>query len=171
MPNTLTPPPPLHPVARYLMLLALALALLALLLGPAQALAAYEYSVSDPVVRQVDGRRHVTWTVTETDVSPGDEWTIPGVPNFVTMTLFECELTVAGSASTVDPEVGLDDAWAVDTLDEVVVNDTAAVHVRNQTAVPIYVENGKLVGRSQPNVATGATGTVVTRVTVVLGHD
>jgi len=146
-------------------------ALMALILLPARALAAYSFTVSTPVTKVVDGVRHVTWTVTETDVSSGDEWTIDGVPTWVTMTLFEAELTVAGSASTVDPEVGLDDSWTVDSLDEVVVNDTAASHIRNQTTIPIYAENGKLVGRSEPDVATGASGEIVTRVTVIIGHD
>jgi hypothetical protein len=130
---------------------------------------AYSNTVSDPVIRTIDGRKHVTVTITEEEVGTTDEWEI-GVPEFFTLTLFEAELETAGDASTIDPDLGLAASFVADTLDEVVQNTTAGVHVRNQSSVRVTATGRVLRGRSTPDVATGATGVIVTRVTYVEGH-
>ena len=127
---------------------------------------AYAFNVSDPVIEVHNGRRHVAYVVTESDVAVDSEYELD-VPKFWTMTLFEAELTDAGAATEIDPELGLDDGFTLGTLDQVVTNETAGTHVRSETDVRVTSPLERLVGRSKPD----ATATeIVTRLSFVAGH-
>jgi hypothetical protein len=133
----------------------------------------YAFAVSTPVVVWVNGRKHVTWKVTETGgIAPTDEWNIPGVPMPCDVKLHECELVTPGSAATIDPIMGTAATFVADTNNALPGNVTPAAHTRNQSSVRVRASSGgygTLYGRSGPNLATGATGRIETYVTIAEG--
>lgn len=133
---------------------------------------AYAFSVSTPVIREVDDARHCTWTVTETGpIAATDEWTISGVPTPSTLTLLEAELVDGDGATTIRPEIGYEDGFDLSTLAACKQAASAAAYHRVGTDERIPgLDVGQLVGRSMPNTTTGNAGEVVTRVTVRVGH-
>lgn len=128
---------------------------------------AYAFTVSDPVIENVAGRKHVVYEITETDVGTTDEWHV-AIPKFATVVLFEGELTDAGSATQIDPELGLAAGWTADTLDEVWPGGTAATYIREQLDKRVYSESAVLYGRSTPD---NTANEIVTRIVVVEGCD
>jgi len=130
---------------------------------------AYAFDVSDPLIRRVAGRKHITYTITETEVGTADEWSID-IPAFCTVALYEAELTDAGSATQIDPELGLAAGWTADTLDEVWPGSTAAAYVREQLDKRIApgTSSPTLYGRSTPDATADE---IVTRITLIEGCD
>lgn len=124
-------------------------------------------SYSDPVFSDVAGRRHVSVDITETSTGPSDEWELD-IHEFATVTLVHCVLETAGSASTVDPEIGTATGWSVSSLDHVNGAASAAAAVRIQSRSTVVARGGKLYGRSKPD---NTAGTIKTRVAWVEGHD
>ena len=126
---------------------------------------AYAFS-ADPIDSRIIGnRRHVAYLITETDVETASEWSLPLGDPYWTMTLFEAELTDAGAATEIDPDLGLVASFTVGGLNEVATNTTAGTYVRNQEDVRFT--GGTLYGRSKPD---GTAGEVKTRITLVQGH-
>lgn len=126
---------------------------------------AYAFTVTPGTVRQIGGRTHAYFEIVETDVSPSSEWNIPLGSEYWTMTLFEAHLHTVGSASQIDPDLGRAASFVVDTLDEIVQNATAGVHIRSGEDVRFVAST--LYGRSKPDATAGE---IRSRISLVMGH-
>jgi|GEM_PF-3801777 len=122
---------------------------------------------SDPIYKDIGGRRHVSYDITETGTGPSDEWQLP-IHKFATLTLLHCVLETAGSATTIDPETGVASGWATTGIDHLVDNSSPGASVRIQDRVHIVARDGFIYGRSNPD---NTAGTIKTRVAWVEGHD
>lgn len=135
----------------------------------------YGFYVSPPLATQVGDRTYYTWTITETGLTdtPGPDegvWSIDEVPTVFTITLFEAAVVDAPQLNpvTLNPRLGLTEAFSPGTVDEVVANLKAVVRVRNACSVRVTSPDNRLYGRS----VLGAAGPheVRTRITVMEGH-
>ena len=126
---------------------------------------AYSFEVEEIDSKIIGGRRHVAYLITETDVETASEWNLPLGDPYWTMTLFESELTDAGAATQIDPDLGLVASFTTGGLNEVATNTEPGTYVRNQEDVRFT--GGTLYGRSKPD---GTAGEVKTRITLVQGH-
>lgn len=125
----------------------------------------YAFAVTVLHTKLLNGRRHVCFQIEEENVGPTDEWSVELGDPFWTLTLFEAQLVTAGSASTLDPELGLSAGFVIDTLDEVADTVTPSANVRVQDDVRFV--GTRLYGRSKPdNTAT----MIRSRVTLIAGH-
>lgn len=125
----------------------------------------YAFAVTVLHTKLLNGRRHVCFQIEESSVGPTDEWSIELSDPFWTLTLFEAQLVTAGSASTLDPELGLSSGFVIDTLDEVADTVTPSANVRVQDDVRFVGTH--LYGRSKPdNTAT----LIRSRITLIAGH-
>ena len=104
--------------------------------------------------------------IVETEVSATDEWTVSNIPKVGTVTLFEAELAEVGTATVLQPEIGLADGFVIGTLDGLVPVRRAGSLVRAQNDLRYTSTKGVLVGRSVPD---GVADRVVTRVTIHRG--
>jgi len=134
---------------------------------------AYSATVVEVADQTVGGVRYQTYAIDESDVGIADLAEIPLGHQLFTVTLFEAHLRVAGSASTISPELfiatGTPSALR-DTLDEVSTTATAEAYQRVGDNVRVVSSSGTLYLYSNPDVATGATGRVDTRITIAVGH-
>jgi len=126
---------------------------------------AYTKTIEGPVVAEIAGRRHLSWTITEGGVTASDSFELPGLPLFFTLTLFEALLENAGTASTISPVVSLD---SQDGLDEVASTAEAGTYIRNDCPVPVFSPRANLHVMSTPD--TGTATKIVTRISIVEGH-
>lgn len=128
---------------------------------------AYAFTATN-TSRTIDNHRHISYVVTQTDVATTSEWYVD-VPSDrpVRLTTFECEITDADDATTVQPELGLAAGWTVDGIAHLVQQEAAAARVRNDSDIRFMARNGKLYGRSQ---ADDHANTIVTRFTIVEGN-
>ena len=117
---------------------------------------------------RIDGKTYTTFEIIEGDVTPTDEWKITGLPKIFTITLFEAELVTAGTATTIDPDLGTKDSFSLNTVDTAVTNATAAVWINSMSDARVNSPAGILVGRSTPD--TGTATKIRTRVTFREGH-
>ena len=131
---------------------------------------AYAFTPTGPTVHFVDGVKHGTWEIDETEVDTASTWKITHVPELGTITLYEVHLATGGDAASIAPELGIVDAWTAGSLDEIAQTTPPNTHVRVQSDQRYFSADNTLVGRSKPNVATGATGNIKTRITVRWGH-
>jgi hypothetical protein len=128
---------------------------------------AYAAAKSGPHFFIQDDVRMIYWTITETEVGVASEFYVD-VPEVCTMTLFEQELTDAGSATQVDPDLGLASGWTAGTLDEVAQNTTPGTRIRTATDVRILATGKKLYVRSTPDATADE---IVTRIVLRAGHS
>ena len=139
---------------------------------------AYEFTTVKTLETLLDGLRYVQYQITETDISPGpgNEWKIDATdggstPQFYTISLIEADLTVPGSASTIQTEVGKTAVWVTDETGHIDRAVDPGAHIRiGQNKRVTQTISGALFGRSNVDIATGATGVIVTLVTMVWGH-
>lgn len=128
---------------------------------------AYNFEVAGPeMITPGDGHRYVQWTVVETDVSPGDVWSIPSFPRLASLTLVACELTEPDAASTVQTEVSKEaslDPASIDYIDQAA---EAGASVRLDTIKRCGPGN-TLYGCSHVDAHANV---VTTRVIAVIGH-
>lgn len=115
-----------------------------------------------------DGVR--TWEVSESEIGTSDEWEIGGLPKEVTISLFTSHLTVAGSASTIQPALGFLSGWTIGANGSVTQAAAADADHTIVTKVRAYLPSGVLYGKSTPDTGTGATGRIVTRISIEPGH-
>lgn len=124
----------------------------------------------------LDGLRYVQYQITETDISPGDEWKIDSVdggstPSVYTISLIEADLTVPGTATTIQTEVGKVAGWTTDETGHIDRAISPGAHIRIGANKRVtQPSTGALFGRSNVDGATGATGVIVTLVTMTWGH-
>lgn len=127
---------------------------------------AFAYTVDDPVVELLHGKKHVVYAFVATEVGTTDEIELD-VPTFFTVTLFECELTDAGSATQIDPDLLLTSGGTLDTLDEVAENASAGTYVRSQDNVRVTAVDGKLYIVPAPDAEAAE---ISGRITFIEGH-
>jgi hypothetical protein len=125
---------------------------------------AYAVTYHTPVFSMIDGRRHVYQKITETGGGAADEWQL-GVPLHITITDYRSKLTVAGAATTVDPELGTEASFVAGENGPATV--AAASFVRNTENARMTCPDLILRGRTKPD---GVAGTVVTHLSYVEGH-
>ena len=133
---------------------------------------AYSSTVAEVADVNVGGVRYVTYAISESDVGTTDLATIDVGAQVFTVCLFEAHLKTPGSAATIDPELFLDDdavATMRSTLDQVSTTETAAAYLRVGDSVRVAAPAGQLYLLSNPDVATGATGVIKTRITIAIG--
>ena len=106
------------------------------------------------------GEKYWIYVITEVDAAAATEctWTIPTVS---TMVFFEADLVTAGTATTLDTELGVEAGWTDASLNQVVQNDVAAAYLHNATKVPIYAPTATLAMRT---AADGTATAVTTRI-------
>lgn len=115
-----------------------------------------------------DGVR--TWEIAESDIATTSEWSISGLPREVTISLFTSHLTVAGSASTIQPALGFLSGWTIGGDGSVTQAAAADADHTIVTKVRAYLPTGVLYGKSTPDTNTGASGRIITRVSIEPGH-
>ena len=71
---------------------------------------AYSVTIAVDERKDIAGRMHVTWLITEQNATSTDEYSIE-TPSFFRVTVFESELTTAGSATKINPELGDTAGW------------------------------------------------------------
>jgi hypothetical protein len=134
---------------------------------------AYAATVNEIADVTVGGVRYISYAIGESDIGTTDLAEVALGHQVFTVTLFEAHLRVAGSASTIDPELfiatGTPSAM-VNTLDEVSTTATAAAYQRVGDNVRVVSTTGSLFLYSNPDLATGATGRIDTRITIAVGH-
>lgn len=134
----------------------------------------YDFDVSDPIERYIDGLKHLTWTVTEIgEVGASDEWVIDGVPTPYTTTLIDGTLVNGNSEATgIRIEVGTAPGFALGTAAAIGQAGSSASYNRIDTDHRVHgVEGaGQIVGRSKPDTPITANGEIVTTVTIKVGH-
>ena len=134
---------------------------------------AYSSTVAEVADVMVGGVRYITYAISESDVDTTDLAVLDIGAQVFTVTLFEAHLKTAGSAATIDPELfiaGSSVAGMRSTLDQVSTTDTAAAYHSVGSNVRVTSIAGKLYLLSNPDVATGASGEIDTRITIALGH-
>ena len=140
---------------------------------------AYRFVVSEPLIRVFDGLKYTTYEIFEDDdaagsgIEPSSEWTIPNIPTPSEITHYESDLETGGAAVTINPRLGLKAGFAEDKFDSLPNNATAAAYIRNQdvSRIKVRADGTGLHGRSNPDIATGATGQIRTAVTIRWGHS
>lgn len=127
---------------------------------------AYSYTVtrSDPTT--LDGVTYVTYTVVETDAGAATEYTLTGVPTVGTLTLVRAELTVAGAATTMQPEFGETATWTSGAAGHVDQATAAAAYIRIGTNKRL-ITGGSLYGRT---IGDATATTVTTKIVIAYGH-
>lgn len=127
---------------------------------------AYAFTVVGPAVVGDE----LVWEIYESDVGTASEWSITNWPKTATITLIETNLLVAGSAATVQPAVGGRAGFTSGGAHELAKADAAAAYVSIGQDKRVTNQRRRIYGQSRPNVATGATGRINTRVTARHGH-
>lgn len=137
---------------------------------------AYAFTTTKILDTLFDGLRYIQYQVTETEISPDDEWKIDAAdggltPAVYTISLIEADLTVPGDAATIQTEVGKTAAWVTDETGHIDRAISAAAHIRIGANKRVtQAESGALFGRSNVDIATGVTGVIVTLITMTWGH-
>ncbi len=122
------------------------------------------------LIETIEGVSYLVYEVEELNAATGDEVAIALPPGGIyTMKLFHSVLT-AGTATTIQPELGIKAGWAADDIDHVVTASAADAAQRIQDEVRIVTTEDPpiLLYRSQPNA--GADNSISTRVTVAVGQ-
>ena len=120
------------------------------------------------------GGRLVEWSVITQDLLITDEFVLDASDGFYApceLTLVEAELNPVGAAATIQPASGIAVGFTLTSNDAIGQAAVAAVHVRlpadaNGNTVLIPSRATKLVIRPIPDIATGGTGIVTTKVTI-----
>lgn len=137
---------------------------------------AYVFAVTKTLETLLDGLRYIQYQIIETDISPGDEWKIDSAdggstPSVYTISLIEADLTVPGTAATIQTEVGKTAAWVTDETGHIDRAVDPGAHIRIGANKRVtQPTSGALFGRSNVDVATGGTGEIITLVTMAWGH-
>jgi hypothetical protein len=129
---------------------------------------AYAAAISGPVVADISGRRHLVYTVTETGITgSSDEWSISDVPVCGRVTEIDAVLTKdTGTVTTIDPRIGETTGGA-----EVFDNGSAGTSIHDTSDHRFTATSRTLYGGARANGTLTGTSTVVTRVTVLAGHQ
>lgn len=118
--------------------------------------------------RTISGRRHYIVTISESDASATDEWSVDGLPNIGTILLYQATLE-SGTGTTIQPKLGKVTGWTQATQDDITEQASAAAHVKDQTPVRYVLEAGhQLFGIS--TVDAGADNVVETVLVIAEGH-
>ena len=123
-----------------------------------------------PVLKSTTADGVRTWEIAESEIGTSSEWSISDLPKEVTVSLFTSHLTVAGSASTIQPALGFMAGWTIGANGSVTQAAAADADHTIVTKVRAYLPEGVLYGKSTPDTGTGATGRVVTRISIEPGH-
>lgn len=122
-------------------------------------------------IETIDGLAHLTYEIEETGAAAGDEVAIElPAAGFYTLKLFHAVLT-AGTATTIQPELGIASGWTADDINHVVTAAAADAAQRIQDEVRIAIPTAEppvLYFRNQPD--SGADNAISTRITVVVGQ-
>lgn len=120
------------------------------------------------------GRKFYEVTITQTEVDPAvkaeHQWSID-LPKICTVLRHTVEVTddAGGTVTQVAPELGVDDGWTADTVDQVSKWDwgtgTPGLFADSRTEL-VVSSAGTLYGRAVPNVSGG---TIVTRLLIMEG--
>lgn len=123
----------------------------------------YSFTAIGPSCSEVGGRRYLTWTIREEGSGGVEEWSIKGLPEHYTISLFEAK----AADGQVKPELGLASGWSADSLDHVIHNHREETRVRNDCPIRVSNPGRTLFGRSLRQ----SSGVVVTtRITIIEGH-
>lgn len=115
------------------------------------------------------GEEYLVVSITETgNTGVGDELELTGMPYIGTVTEVYCTLTTGAGASAtqVDPQIG------EDTNTNTVYENASAGTAPHSGSLQKYytVLDGSLWWRAKANGTLGTNGTVVSQVTIRLGH-
>ena len=119
------------------------------------------------------GRRHFVIDVAETEASGTTEFSVDGLPQVGTCTLYKSTITAGTGVpgTTVDPIARTLTGAAGVTQADVWANGTAAAHVNNDASSVFHyaVAAGKLFFRTV--CSADSDNTVATRIVIVAGHS
>ena len=130
------------------------------------------YNQTDPAKAQHPGQPLPEMVVTfeESDLATASEWMVDGLPKRITLIRFCSVLSTPGSAATIQPELGRVATWVSEgSPDHLTKQVTAAAFINDFTMLRLSLPDGKLYGRSKPDVATGASGVVETEFSYLPG--
>lgn len=126
---------------------------------------AYDYTVTGPI-RDGD----ILWyEIVETEIGTSDEFELELPFASGHLVLIDSALTTAGSASSIQVEVGWLDSWTTDQEGHIVQAPAAAVQNRVPAYYNFWAQYSKLFVRSNPNTGTGASGVIKHRIGVRKG--
>jgi hypothetical protein len=131
---------------------------------------AYSFTVSKPVQSNVGGALVLIYEVVETDVSPGDEFTIECLPEVGIVSLYGAEITddAGGTVTTLQPSLGVSPGFVPDTLDHIWTLCGPTVKPVREANVASYASTaGRIVGRSG---VTAPGGSVTHRFAITESH-
>ncbi len=125
---------------------------------------------TDPKAPSARSPSEVVVSIEEADLATDSEWVLDGLPDRITIVRFCAALTTPGSATTIQPELGRVAGWASEgSPDHISQQATAAAFINDFTVLRVALPDGKLYGRSAPDVATGAAGRVKTELAFLPG--
>lgn len=120
----------------------------------------------------ISGRRHFFVTITETEAGTASEWSLSELPRLGTVVHWESHIT-AGSGSTLQPKLGKETAWTVDTVDHVYTQADARSLILSDAAIRY-----DLSGATDPQTLYGVSGvdsgsdnSITTKLIIVEGHE
>lgn len=131
---------------------------------------AYDFTISIQREVVIGGARYTLLEIDETEIDVADEWSVPSLPDVFTITSFKASLIVAGSAATLDPRMGVVASFVAGSINEELDNASPAADVAIREPAPVIALGKTLYGRSTPDVATGVTGEIKTRIALRWGH-
>ena len=115
---------------------------------------AYTATVTGPVEYMVGGRKHLRWTISETEAASTSEFTITGAPRVGTVVLYQATLT-AGTGTTITPKLGKAATFSSSTQNHIATNTTSAAHINDSTNLRYTgLTLDKIFVRSTPNSVT-----------------
>lgn len=131
---------------------------------------AYAYTVNYRRETLIDGEKHVTYSVTETEVGVADEFLLDRsaaggghpIPRDFLIVYYQSDLTTAGLAATVQPAVGKAAGWTIDDANHLAATDAAAANVKNRENVRCIVPGRQIWGRSTPDNTADRIDTLIT---------
>lgn len=120
-----------------------------------------------PKTTVADGVTYLTWTVVETDAAAATEFALQGVPEVGTIILVVTDLTTAGSATTMQTELGTVAGWTSEGIGHIAQATGAGSPIRIGQNRRFFQTAGLLYVRTVAN----ATATTVTHtITIAKGH-
>ena len=131
---------------------------------------AYAYTVNYRNEHLTNNKKHITYSITETDVGVADEALIDRsaaggahpLPAEFFFAYYQSDLTTAGVATTVQPEVGKAAGWTTDDADHLASTAVAAANVKNRQNVRCDVPGQQLWIRSTPDANATRIDTLFT---------
>lgn len=117
--------------------------------------------------RTISGRRYVVVTISESDASATDEWSVQLPFSVGQIVLYNATLT-GGAGNTINPRLGRASGWTANTQDDLATNNSTAANIQDQSKLAFYIDSGgTLYGVSQ--VDTGTDNTIETEIHIVEG--